>query len=197
MAVLRLLSSLLVLSEVWAASVFSLTTDYSKPSESTHSGSLAGGTMLFVDGTNLMTHDPGQIEIYVGDRPCVFDHFLMKESYIECTTPPPVDNSPASKAPISVIYKGQPVTISASANPTFYYTKDKTATVYGVCPAQQSPFRPLAFYGSWKTEGDNSLYMELRAANRHMELLPDFSTFQAWGSTFIATNLGDNVAGGD
>lgn len=195
MAVLRLLPSLLLLGQVWAASVFSLTTDYSKPSESTHSGSLAGGTMLFVDGTNLMTRDPGQIEIYVGDRPCVFDHFLMKESYIECTTPPPVDNSPSSKAPISVIYKGQPVTISAAANPTFYYTQDKTATIYGVTPAQQSPFNALAFYGSWKTEGDNSLYMEIRAANRHMEFLPDFSTFQSWGSTFVATNLGDNVAG--
>jgi len=151
--------------------------------------------MLFVDGTNLMTHDPDQVQILIGDQLCVFDHFLMKESYIECTVPPLPSSAKFPNVTISVLFNKQPVYISPSANPVFIYTPDKTAVVYGVCPAQQSPLRPLAFYGSWKTEGDNSLYMEIRAANRHMEFLPEFSTFQSWGSTFIATNLGDNLAG--
>ena len=190
-----LLTAMFVWSAVQAASVFSLTTDYSKPTETYHSGSVAGGTMLFVDGTNLMTHDPFQLEILVGEQTCVFDHFLMKESYIECTVPPKEVSNPSFNATIAVKFQGKPVPVNPAANPVFYYTTEKTGVVYGLSPSQQSPMSPLSFYGAWKTEGDSSLYMEIRAANKHMEFLPEFSTYQASGTTFIATNLGDNVAG--
>lgn len=110
---------------------------YTTTNISTHvspSGSFAGGTIVYIFGTNF-SPDPMLVSVAFGNYPCDLLAGSSSSSMIACTTSPAISPSSLNNLPLILNIQGQtPIYCSSNSNCAFSYSSSKTPVVHELIP---------------------------------------------------------------
>lgn len=96
------------------------------------SGSLAGGTIVYIFGTNF-SPDPSLISIFFGTYPCNLQAGSSSVSMLACITTPATSSS-LQNLPLTIIIQGQTPLKCTSNNCVFSYSNSLTPIVQELIP---------------------------------------------------------------
>jgi hypothetical protein len=96
-------------------------------------GSLAGGTIVYIFGTNF-SPDPSLISVYFGSYPCNLVAGSSSVNMIACTTTPATSPTSLNNLPLTVNTQGQTPLYCNSNNCAFSYGNWLTPVVQELIP---------------------------------------------------------------
>lgn len=96
------------------------------------SGSLAGGTVVYIYGTNF-SPDPSLISIFFGTYPCNLQAGSSSSSMLACITTPATSSSQYN-LPLTINIQGQTPLKCSSNNCVFSYSNWLTPVVHELVP---------------------------------------------------------------
>jgi hypothetical protein len=97
-------------------------------------GSLAGGTVVYIFGTNF-SPDPSTVSVAFGSYPCLLVAGSSSASMLACTTTAATSSSSLSNLPLTISMQGQTaLTCSSSSNCAFTYSNSNTPVVQELIP---------------------------------------------------------------
>jgi hypothetical protein len=91
-------------------------------------GSFAGGTTVYIFGTNF-SPDPTQVSVAFGSYPCALVAGSSSSSMLACTTSAATSPTSLNNLPLIVTIQGQTPIYCSSSNCVFSYSSSKTPVV--------------------------------------------------------------------
>jgi hypothetical protein len=110
-------------------------------------GSLAGGTIVYIYGTNF-SPDPSLIFVSFGPYPCNLVAGSSSISMLACTTTPATSPSSLNNLPLSINTQGQvPIYCTSTNNCAFTYSNSQTPVIQELIPRSVSNGDTLYSFG--------------------------------------------------
>jgi IPT/TIG domain len=119
------------------------------------SGSVQGGTRLYLKGLGFSRISPKSNQVYIGAYPCNVIEFLTTSTQIVCET----TAAPQGDYPVTVRVNGNNVAVCKDSWSwcMFHYHRENTPRVYGIRPLSASPNQRISFYTQLISRSTESL----------------------------------------
>lgn len=109
-------------------------------------GSLAGGTIVYIFGTNF-SPDPSLILVFFGQYPCNLKAESSSVSMIACVTSPATSSTSLNSLPLTIYIQGQTPLYCNSNNCVFSYSNWQTPVVQELIPKSVKNGDILSIFG--------------------------------------------------